>query len=48
VLRDGKVIKLTPDQSVPKLHNGNPIRVTAAKIEPLSAAFFAETERKFL
>jgi len=48
VLRDSNVIKLIPDQSVVKLHIGDPIRLTAEDFELLSAAFFAEIERKFL
>ena len=48
VLRDSKVIKLIPDQSVVKLHIGDHIRLTAEEFERLSAGFFAEIERKFL
>jgi hypothetical protein len=46
ILRDSNVIKLIPDQSVVKLHIGDPIRLTAQEFERLSAAFFAEIERK--
>ncbi len=46
--RDSNVIKLTPDQSVVKLHIGDLIRLTAEEFESLSAAFFAKLERKFL
>jgi hypothetical protein len=48
VLRGNNVIKLIPDQSVVKLRVGDPIRLTAAEFERLSAAFLAEMERKFL
>lgn len=42
------MIKLIPDQSVVQLQIGDPIRLTAADFERLSAAFFAELKRKFL
>jgi hypothetical protein len=48
ILRGNNVIKLAPDQSVVKLHIGDPIRLTAEDFERLAAAFFAEIERKFL
>jgi hypothetical protein len=48
VLRGSSVITLPPDQSVLKLNIGDPIRLTAADFERLSAAFFAEMERRFL
>ena len=48
VLRDDKQIKLTPERSVVGLHVGDPIRLTEADFERLSAAFFAELERRFL
>ena len=48
ILRDSNVIKYIPDQSVVKLNIGDKIRITAEKFERLSAAFFAELERKFL
>ncbi|MDP9463045.1 MAG: hypothetical protein M3P52_00350, partial [Actinomycetota bacterium] len=48
VLRDSNVIKLIPDQSVVKLHPGDPIRLTEGEFERLSTAFFAEIERKFM
>ena len=47
-LRANNVIKFIPDQSVTKLHIGDPVRLTAEDFERLSAAFFAEIERKFL
>jgi hypothetical protein len=48
VLGDSTVIKLIPDQSVVKLHTGDPIALSEVEFERLSAAFFAELERKFL
>lgn len=48
ILRDSNVIKLIPDRSVVKLHVGDRIGLTAKDFERLSAAFFAEIERKFL
>ncbi len=48
ILRDSNVIKYIPDQSVVKLNVGDKIRITAEEFERLSAAFFAELERKFL
>ena len=48
ILRGGNVIKLIPDRSVLKLNIGNPIRLTLEQFERLSAAFFADLERKFL
>jgi len=48
ILRDSNVIKLIPEESVLKLRIGDPIRVTSEGFERLSAAFFAEIERKFL
>jgi hypothetical protein len=48
ILRANNVIKLIPEQSVVKLHIGDPIRITAKDFERLSAAFFAEIEHKFL
>ncbi len=48
VMRDDKQIKLTPDRSVVKLNVGDPIRLTGTEFERLSAAFFAELERRFL
>ena len=48
LLRQSKVIKLIPDQSVTKLQFGEPIRLTADQFERLSDAFFAELERRFL
>ena len=48
VLRASNVIKLIPDQSVVKLHIGDPIRLTEEEFKRLSVACFAEIERKFL
>jgi hypothetical protein len=42
------VIRLIPEQSVVKLHIGDPIRLTAEEFERHSMAFFAEIERTFL
>ncbi len=48
ILRGNNVIKFTPEQSVLKLNIGDPIRLTAEQFGRLSAAFFAEIERKFV
>ena len=48
MLRSSTVIKLIPDQSVLKLHPGDPIRVTQKDFERLSAAFLTDLEAKFL
>jgi hypothetical protein len=48
VLRGSNAIKWIPDQTVLKLRIGQPIRLTAAAFERLSAAFFTELERRFL
>jgi hypothetical protein len=48
VLRIGSVIKLIPEQSVLQLADGDPIRLSAAQFERLSAAFFGDLEAKFL
>ena len=48
ILRGNNVIKYMPGQSVVKLNVGDKIRLTADEFERLSAAFFAELERKFL
>jgi hypothetical protein len=48
ILRADKQINLTPERSVVKLHVGDPISLTEADFERLSAAFFAELERRFL
>jgi hypothetical protein len=48
VLRGNTVVKYIPEQSVVKLKIGDQIRLTAEEFERLSAAFFAELERKFL
>ena len=47
VLRGDKQIKLTPERSVLKLQIGDPIKLTEAEFERLSAAFVAELERRF-
>jgi len=48
VLRGSNVIKLIPDESVVKLHIGDPIRLSAEEFERLSVAFFDDIERKFV
>ncbi len=48
ILRGINVIAYIPDQSVVKLNIGDQIRLTGDEFERLSAAFFAELERKFL
>jgi hypothetical protein len=48
VLRSKNMIKLVPDQSVTKIEIGEPIRLSAARFQRLSKAFFAEIERKFV
>jgi len=48
ILRGSNAIKLIPEQSVVKLQIGDHIRLTAEEFERLSAAFFADLERKFL
>lgn len=48
IMRGDKHIKLTPERSVLKLNIGDPIRLTEEEFERLSAAFFAELERRFL
>ncbi len=48
ILREKSPITYVPDQSVVKLNIGDQIRLTAKEFEPLSAAFFAELESKFL
>jgi hypothetical protein len=48
IMRGDKQIKLTPERSVLKLNVGDPIRLTGAEFERLSAAFFAELQRRFL
>jgi hypothetical protein len=48
VLRGSTVIKLIPDQSVLKLHPGDPIRLTQKDFERLAAAFLTDLEAKFL
>jgi hypothetical protein len=48
IMRGNNVIKYILEQSVVKLQIGDKIRLTAEQFERLSAAFFAELERKFL
>jgi hypothetical protein len=48
VLRTNNVIKYVPEQTVVKLQAGDKIKLTQSDFERLSAAFFAELERKFL
>jgi hypothetical protein len=48
LMRSDKQIKLTPDKSVVKLDVGDRIKLTEDDFERLSAAFFAELERRFL
>ena len=48
VLRGNTVIKYVPDEAVVKLKVGDQIRLTEKEFERLSAAFFAELQRKFL
>jgi hypothetical protein len=47
-MRADKQIKLAPERSVLKLKVGDPIRLTQAEFERLSAAFFAELKRRFM
>ena len=46
-LQKSKVIKLVPEQSVLRLEFGDPIRLSEDDFARLSAAFFAELERRF-
>ena len=48
VLRGNNVIKYIPAESVVKLNIGDQIRLSAEEFERLSAAFFAQLERRFL
>ena len=48
IMRGDKHIKLTPEHSVLKLNIGDSIQLTEEEFERLSAAFFAEFERRFL
>src|ERR1700730_3375134 len=48
ILRGDKQIKLTPERSVLKLHVGDPIELTESEFARLSAAFFAELQRRFM
>jgi len=47
-MRADRQIKLPPERSVLKLEVGDPIKISAADFERLSAAFFTELERRFL
>ena len=47
VLQKSSVIKLVPEQSVLQLEFGDPIRLSEDDFTRLSAAFFAELERRF-
>lgn len=47
IMRSNNVIKYVADQSVAKLEVGDQIQLTVAQFEQLSAAFFADLERKF-
>ncbi len=48
ILRGNNVIKLVPEESVLKLRIGDRIWIKAAEFDRLSAAFFAEIERKLV
>lgn len=48
VLRRSNVIKLVPEESVAKVAIGEQIALGADDFERLSAAFFAEIERRFI
>ena len=48
VLRRSNVIKLVPEESVAKVAVGEQIALGADDFERLSAAFFAEIERRFI
>jgi hypothetical protein len=48
ILRGNNVVKYVPEAAVVKLKIGDPIRLSAEHFERLSAAFFAELERRFL
>jgi hypothetical protein len=48
IMRGDKQIKLTPERSVLKLNIGDSIQLSEEDFERLSAAFFAELERRFL
>jgi hypothetical protein len=47
-LQGNNVIKYVPEDSVVGLKIGDPIALTADQFQRLSAAFFAELERRFL
>jgi hypothetical protein len=47
VMRGNNVIKYVAPNSVAKVDIGDPIALTKADFERLSAAFFADPERKF-
>jgi hypothetical protein len=48
VLQGNNVLKYEPEQSVTQLKIGDRIQLTEDQFERLSAAFFAELERKFV
>jgi hypothetical protein len=48
VLRENKVIKFDPEQSVVKLKIGDRVKLTAEEFERLSKAFFTDLAAKFL
>jgi 2-keto-4-pentenoate hydratase len=48
VLRTGTVVTYVPSQSVLGLQPGDEIRLTEEQFTRLSAAFFAELEKRFL
>ncbi|MGZ6557909.1 MAG: hypothetical protein ACXVEY_13845 [Actinomycetota bacterium] len=48
ILAASTVIKLVPDTSVLQLETGDRIQLSESDFERLSAAFFAELERRFL
>jgi hypothetical protein len=47
IMRGNNVIKYVAQNSVAKVDIGDPIALTKSDFEGLSAAFFADLERKF-
>jgi len=47
IFQTNKVIKYVPENSVVKLNDGDPIRLTAKDFDRLSTAFFAELAERF-